>query len=358
MRRVLFLTLLSGIALLHADEASLDTRISTLEKNVNPSGRSEVRQGTDLFLFGDLLYWTARVNGLNTAVVQSDPTVTSFKRLNDAHITTLHGDWSWGFRVGCGYNIGHDKWDLKLTYLRFTDHGHKHISTGEGVAIYPTPVMPFAPVFDENNQYASAMTSSWHLNLNQLDLDLGREFFVSSYLTLRPHGGIRSNWIQQSMRNFYEVLNVFPSTDTSVKAKDHWWGLGLAGGVDTQWSLGGGWSLFGNLAAAILYGFHPVTDTHVDSPTEDPSNTTLFAHVDNTYRISQPILDLQAGLAWDHLFFKDRFHLGLQLGWEQHVYFSQNRFSTFTGLRQRGSFTSNPGDLTLQGWTASMRMDF
>jgi hypothetical protein len=356
--RALLLTLLSGVVLLHADESSLDTRISALEKNTTPTGHPEVKNGVDLFLFGDLLYWNARVNGLNTAVVQNNTAVTRFIRLNDSHITTLHGDWNWGFRVGCGYNMEHDSWDLKLTWLRFTDHGHSHIGSGENVAIYPTPVMPFAPVFDENNQFASAMRASWHLNLNQLDLELGREFFASSWLTLRPHGGIRSNWVKQSMRDFYAVLNTFPSTDTTVTFKDHWWGIGLAGGIDSQWGLGGGWSLFGNLGAAILYGFHPLTNTHIDNPTESPSDTTLFAHVDNSYHIAQPILDLQAGLAWDHLLFKDHLHLGLQLGWEQHIYFSQSRFPTFTGFHQEGNFVSNPGDLTLQGWMASLRVDF
>ena len=71
-----------------------------------------------------------------------------------------------------------------------------------------------------------------------------------------------------------------------------------------------------------------------------------------------PFLDMMAGLRYDHMFYNDRFHLGLQVGWEHHIYFSQNQFPVFVDDVSKGSFVSNQGDLTFQGWTFAARFDF
>jgi len=54
----------------------------------------------------------------------------------------------------------------------------------------------------------------WKGYLNQLDLDLGREFFVSKYLTLRPHFGLRTTWLRQHLHTDYS--NGIPATGFST----------------------------------------------------------------------------------------------------------------------------------------------
>jgi hypothetical protein len=141
--------------------------------------------------------------------------------------------------------------------------------------------------------------------------------------------------------------------------KDEWWGLGLEGGLDTQWGLGSGFSLFGNISGAILYGFHDIDFKDKDAPRQRNTNGKgEVIDLDSSYRISHPILDLMMGLRYDHMFYNDRFHLGLQLGWEHHIYFSQNQFPVFTDNAAIGNFVSNQGDLSFQGWTIAARFDF
>jgi hypothetical protein len=183
---------------------------------------------------------------------------------------------------------------------------------------------------------------------------LGREFFVSKWLTLRPHFGLRTDWLRQSLKADYKNNISFPlPNDADAALKDRWWGMGLEGGLDTQWGLGNGWSIFGNLSAAILYGFH-----HMKYATKDDPSELKFVKLKERYRISHPILDLQMGLRWDNMFANDCFHLGLQVGWEHHIYFSQNQFPVFVDDVSLGSFVSNQGDLSFQGWTFSARFDF
>lgn len=349
----------------HADADSaqlrnLENRVTALEQRrgatgmINPTGRPQVKDGVDLFLYGDLIVWNAHENGLPVAVFNEG----SSSNLSHSKVRTIHSHWNCGFRVGLGYNLPHDGWDLSLTWLRLYTHGSKHLSGhGEGF-IFPSRV----PAFDDVSLFSSAQkaNSHWRLRLNQLDLDMGREFFVSKWLTLRPHFGLRTDWLHQKWNSkFSNFAGETLPNKIKLSFKDEWWGIGLEGGLDTQWGLGAGFSIFGNIAGAIIYGFHDIDMRDIDSPAQvNTLPNGELVDLDESYRISHPIFDLMMGLRYDHMFFNDRFHLGLQIGWEHHVYFSQNQFPAFVNTPSIGTVVSNQGDLAFQGWTFAVRFDF
>lgn len=343
-----------------AQMRNLENRVNALEQRrgasgmINPPGRPQVRDGADLFIFGDLILWNTHQNGMPVAVVNDDTSIN----LSDSTVKTIHSDWDFGFRVGVGYNLPHDGWDLSLSWIRLYTDGHRRIHAHDDDFIFPSRIHPNDPIGGANT--CQKTRSTWHVRFNQLDLDLGREFFVSKWLTLRPHFGLRSDWIRQKWEtNYRNFANTPFPNKVEAEYKDEWWGIGLQGGLDTQWGLGAGWSLFGNVATAIVYGFHDIDYEDEDTPAGQQTDSHgKFADVDQTYRISHPILDLMMGLRYDHMFYNDRFHLGLQLGWEHHVYFSQNQFPVFTDDVADGILVSNQGDLTFQGWTLAVRFDF
>lgn len=346
-----------------AQMRNLENRVTALEQRkgasgmINPPGRPQVRNGADLFIYGDLLYWNAHENGLFYAIENDSATPSS--NLAEAEVKNIHGKWNWGFRVGAGYNMPHDGWDIRTTWLRFTDNAKKHARAEDADdAVFPTLASPFNRIAnDETCQRAKA---HWRFRLDQVDLDMGREFFVSKWLTLRPHGGLRTDWIHQKLNTEYKnFAGTATPNEVEVELKDRWWGIGLEAGLDTQWGLGGGWSVFGNMTAAIIYGFHHLDFDEENTPASAVTTSSgKFIDLDNHYRISHPVLDIAMGLRWDNMFSDDRVHLGLQVGWEHHVYFSQNQFPNFVDDVNLGKFVVNQGDLTLQGWTFSARLDF
>ena len=355
-------SLVAFTSLLNADVdnsqvRNLENRVSALEQRrgasgiINPPGRPQVKDGYDVFLYGDLLVWQAHENGLALGIVSHSNSTTN--AIIDGKVKNLDFEWDVGFRLGVGYNLPHDGWDVNLTWLRFYTDGHKNTHADDDEVIYPKVSHPGDLI--ANNETCEKLHAHWDLHLNQLDLDLGREFFVSKWLTLRPHFGIRTDWIHQKFKVDYDDVAFSPHNESDVETenKDHWWAIGLNGGLDTQWGLGGGWSIYSNLGAAILYGFHKVSYEDEDEPA-----TQFGIDADNSYHISHPVLDLQLGLRWDYMFSHDRFHLGLQGGWEHHVYFSQNQFMFFTDDFNNGTFVTNQGDLTFQGWTLAARFDF
>lgn len=336
----------------NAQIRNLENRVSALEQRkgasgmINPSGRPQVRGGADLFVYGDFLWWQAYENGL-PLVTKNNSTAGT---LNNAEVKTLSSDWAPGFRVGIGYNMPHDGWDLSLTWLRLYTKGHKKVTAGFGQELYPYWDAPSGPA---GGSTCTTARGTWKMHLNQLDLDLGREFFVSKWLTMRPHFGLRAAWVRQKLYGRYSNLSVPAGDELEFQTKLRSWGLGIEGGLNTRWGLGSGFSLYGDLNAAILYGFQKA---HPKEDIEQTSNKYLNAV--RSYRVSNPILDLALGLRWDHMFSRDRWHVGLRAGWEHHIYFNQNQTMIFVDDVSPGTFVANQGDLSLQGWTFGARFDF
>jgi len=346
--------------------AASENRLTALEQQlgangeVTPSGRAQVNSGANLFITADALYWDAHEGGLPLFIENNGQGFSS--NLNNADAKGLHWKWNWGFRLGLGYNTPHDGWDLVLTWTRIDGRAHEREEVGNNDALWGTFTQPGAfvinpvtlvPITLGDGLFTKSHTR-WKLQLNQIDLDIGREFFVSKCLTLRPYFGLRTDWIHQKLNIHYNRFRGSSGQSYEVELYNHFWGLGVAAGLDTQWSLGKGWSIYGNAAFAILYGFHKLDR-------EDELSAGIkfdYVDMDWNYRISRSIADLQLGLRWDTMLQNDRFHFGIQVGWEHHIYFSQNQFPRFIGSSAIGDFVANQGNLTFQGWAFSARFDF
>ena len=349
----------------NADSAqmrNLEKRVNTLEQTkgtggmINPNGRPNVADGYDLFITADALLWQAHEGGLGFAV-ESDQN-SAATPLDHSSVENPHFEYEWGFRLGVGYNMKHDGWDLygNWTHIDMESH-HEEEGVDSDDFLWPVWIHPASPFAGYSVNEAEA---HWKMHLNIADLDLGREFFTSKWLTLRPHVGLRSAWIKQrydvDYEEFYNSSNVLSANEVDVDMRNNYWGLGPKFGIDTQWGLGSGWSIFGDASFSLLYGFFHTYFHELDRGLNNIG--VPYAAVNNSYRQSVAITDLQLGLRWDHMFDKDHYHFGLQAGWEHHMFFSQNQMTRFVDNAEKGNFLQNQGDLTTQGWTLSARFDF
>lgn len=348
-----------------AQMRNLENRVSALEQRrgaggvINPNARPEVKNGANMFVTADLLVWQAHEDGLPIYIEQED----TLGRLSDASVGQLDWDWNVGCRVGLGYNTPHDGWDLYAVWLHFNTDADTSERADSDDALYPTMSHPGAtlpgapsPIGDGPFQKASA---HWAMNLNQIDLELGREFYVSKWLTLRPHMGLRTAWVRQHIDLHYNRLsNGFggfsSGIDDALTLRSNFWGLGLEAGLNTQWGLGGGWSLYGDAGCSLLYGFHSL-DWEDELSFQVESD---WGDLDGSYRITRTVADLAMGIRFDTWSDDERVHFRIQAGWEHHVYFNQNQFFRFVDSSAIGNFVNNQGDLSLQGWTLAARLDF
>jgi hypothetical protein len=353
---------------------NLENRVSALEQRkgsngmINPPARPVVKDGVDLFLQGDVLLWQASESGLEYAIKNNNGT----EYVNNGRILKPHFEWDWGFKLAAGYNMPHDGWDLFLQWTRFyTDNDSNGTSSNSTGTIFPAFANQAVPSTSTTSNLTpissgfEGVGAYWKLRLNLLDLEMGREFYVSKWLTLRPHAGLRSAWIRQKLNVHYTNGHLADgqapvAAQITTHNKNNFWGMGLRAGLDGNWGLGNGFSIFSDLAAAILLGHFKVVQYEFDT-VSTPASTRL--NVSEKYRVARTTLDLDMGLRYEHSFADDSYALMIQLGWEQHMFFSQNQLKKFVGINNgtynySGLFESSQDDLNTQGVTLGARFDF
>ncbi len=325
---------------------NLENRVNALEQRrgsngmINPAARPVVKDGTDLWVQVEALYMRPTEDGLGYSI-RTKNTTADFPGV---HVKNARYDWDWGFRVGAGYNLDHDGWDILANYTWFKDKTHQNVSGG---IVFPTEVHPV------NAGAATTQNAKTRLNLwiNILDIELGREFFVSKWLTLRPQMGIRALWVNRHYNTEYSRL--VSGSDYEVHMRNRFSGAGLRGGLNTQWGLGSGWSLFGEVDVALMYGKQRVRQSE-ELETGDISRGSSR----NRWMALRSSVDLALGLRWDRLFSDDAYRIRLQLGWEDHIFFDMNQNYRFTNATTKGVFAGNRGNLSLNGLAFQARFDF
>ena len=111
--------------------------------------------------------------------------------------------------------------------------------------------------------------------MNVVDLELGRNFYVSRRLMLKPFYGLKGAWNKQHMNvNFTEATAAFNNSMTN-KIKN--WGIGCSVGMDTSWHFSRSFSLIGDVA---FTGLWKSLKSHVLMPRNAPSGAVSGSNVD------------------------------------------------------------------------------
>ena len=263
--------------------------------------------------------------------------------------------------AGLGYNLPHDGWDMIANYTWFQSNENESTNADKDDTVIQTLTNP-----NGTNNIANALVNhakgQTHLQFSYLDLQLGREFFVSKWLTLRPFMGARGLWAHRDMVVKYKGGDLGTGSFTSVtklkeKFKNRFNGGGLLAGLDTQWGLGEGWSFYGQFALSLIYGQQRL---HEKQDEYGPNGVYVgrILHAQDTWTIVRTMTDLGFGLRWDHLFYNDAYRIRLQLGWEQHVLNGFDKDMNFTTSTTKGKFNFNQGDFALSGIALQARFDF
>lgn len=188
--------------------------------------------------------------------------------------------------------------------------------------------------------------------MNQVDLDIGRNYFVGHYLSMRPYAGLRSAWIFQKYNIDFNGQDVGGNPITQHNhMTNRYWGIGFCGGIGTDWMFTRRFSLYGNAGMALMLGFFDVNQ----SGSQD--DLSIFK-ISKSFRTGRPVFDLGLGLKWFSTFCKDKMAFTLKAGYEYHLYCNQNKFLQSNGSENLELFNPVNGDLYYQGGTLSARFDF
>ncbi len=306
----------------------------------------------------------------NTAAATSATPVTGANQ-------ELAFKWNWGFRVGLGYEFDHDQWDTDIYYTWFVNNA---ASGSTSQTAFTTPAGGSAVSLNSNLAPATPATvtsgtATTKLNFNVLDWELGRAFYVSNAISLRPHVGVKGAWIKLTEGETF-ASTAAPAT-FSVSSETKSWEVGPSAGINSNWYFGcantmgpkgevkdrPSFSIFGDVSGALMYGHFKNTYTATGATAAGAASGGFTASNLNR-NLMVPVLTGVLGLAWDMCFDCDKMHLGIRAGYELQYWFRQNqRFSNFNDgsfgtLPGAPRYTRTTGDLALQGLTIDVRFDF
>ena len=300
----------------------------------------------------DFLAWFAseEVASIWNDVVTITPSVTTYE------FPSFDFKWDYGFRIGVGYDLEYDQWDTAFYWSWFrTDTKHtipSQPNTTIGaefdaafLADVSNLIIPIIP--------AQSMSAQWSLLFNMFDWELGRRYWVSKDLCIRPFLGLQGGWINQSIQaNYYDltILGLFNTHNSgNERLKNNFWGIGPLGGINTQWKIchfgSNVFDFFGDLSAATMWGTWTCSDVYKST---FPQSSSV-----DTEKNSMGALMLRGfwGIGWDVNLRGGKSHFAAKLGFETQLWLNQLRIATFQLQRLHH-------DLTLQGITFNARFDF
>lgn len=357
----------------------LDTRVNELEKKVDMMSTTTVAgtygpktalarpepEGQGWFLSFDVLYWQTKIDG--TEYVLTDSALTNIPVQIVGKVNNVDFNYDFGLKAGIGYNFFHDGWDTELEFTYFNQSGSGKTGARTPSALIPlrSPLTVAAPseaaiASGLKPLFATSATSNVSMNYDNLNWELGRNAFTSKNLAFRPHFGLKSAWIQLKQSTRYSgggtatVLSVngnsIPVTGLGVntvyvKEKSDFWGIGPRTGINSKWFLANGFSIYGDIDGALLYGYYETASKQWWS-----LNDQNVIRLKQKYHMLTPTIHFGLGLAYDKYIYNDQQHLSLSLGYENEYYWDIYRTiqADFLGRGAVGFF----------GVTFKIRWDF
>ncbi|MEM7174971.1 MAG: Lpg1974 family pore-forming outer membrane protein [Chlamydiota bacterium] len=333
-------------------------------KVITPNAGPRVNCGANVFLSADYLLWKLTQDGMmigRTGIVTDSEVNAFFLEGDESGVSkgTQRGagfHWESGFRVALGFNLPHDGWDLITEYTWLRSKSSSDLSSGN-----VSPIGTETPVHD---QIRSRQTRSY----NVVNLELGRNFYASPFLMLRPHFGLSGTWQKQHWRVSEKAMSVsgtlgnidFPSAQNVVLIRrntNKTWGIGTRIGLDTSWHLTTQWSFFGDLAFTAMWSSYNIKRKDTISAIAELNNISRTANnipilnidADTFYRVSL-VGETEIGLRWETWFHNDNYHILAQIGWSETVWLEYMPFIiiNFDGLN----------NTSLHGLDIKFRFDF
>lgn len=196
--------------------------------------------------------------------------VTPDLRTSDITIKRPDLEWGSGARVAIGrYLPHHDHWDISLitTYLynESRDRAHVKMSTTTISALEQDPALVLGYGAFLDNQ-ALKVKTQWLLNYFTWDLQVRRQYILSSQVTFEPFIGIRLPLVYQKYRIqsdgiFYdEITNDSFLNRVPFTIRDHFWGGGPRIGYDISYKFLNHWKFLGQLAVSFIYSNQSITE--------------------------------------------------------------------------------------------------
>lgn len=330
----------------------------------------------DFIFSASALYWQPCQTGLVYAIKSEVQETLANERANliDAEFLNPSFEWDFGFKFGLGYNSNCDGWDLFLEWTHYTSSSSSVDEAREDENITLLPLWSaFSRAGPALPQSAFLINTYFKLKLDLVDLELGRAYWNSQRLSLRPHIGIRylnareqfdlvhrgGYWAFSQM-----MVTSLPALTNEVELHNDFHGVGLRAGLDSSWNFGCGVALYGKAAIAGIRGKFLVEHDEKNRLVESPFTKFPITDIRDSFHQSLFNLDLALGLSYSVELCDCKYGFFASLGWEEHTFFSMNQLWRITpkiGEAQTDrafEYTQVEGNLSTNGLTLTLQWNY
>ncbi len=250
--------------------------------------------------------------------------------------------WTWAFAVGGGIQFYHYDWTANARYQYFGDSQVKSIAGVDGSSLIPLRSVAL------NGDYVTNAKSKVHFILNELDLDLTKQFHLHENLLIQANVGIRNTWIKNNQSSFYTGGPALGTSVVNVQQNNQYWGIGPLGGIKTKWLIFDCFYLLGAGDLSLEYTVNRSSygETQLNNP-----NVTI-----NLYERKQyvaPTIDCKIGLGIADYVCTNQAHVSLDFTYDAQFFYNRsNAFEIEPYATPRYSRPTN--NVTLQGFALSL----
>lgn len=328
------------------------------EKGIKTTIVKNAKNGTGANFFIDTLFWKSKMDGLAFASIEKSYQNQPINLIDQ--VIEPHFRWDFGVKIGGGYQFDYDGWDLFLDYTYFKNKGFKSKKTTlpSGLNLLDTNLLPLTAYSQYNAKnslgtagYAANCSSNASLFYNNLNLQLGRHFFISEKFTLHPSFGLQSNWISIKQHQLFSGgENAFSllvrSTIVALRGLDSVGsgsylsyikkctsvGVGPRIGIRGNWVVHKAFMIYGSIQESLLFSY-------IKKRIHGTYSVYPLNVLDSTYNYHRliPASDLEIGFSYAKSFNNQRQKLNISLGYEAQYYFNLvaiqlERITTSLGL--------------------------
>lgn len=259
---------------------------------------------------GDILYWTPRITGLElnfgtTNIVEEINGCSQILTTEEFDLDP-HFNWDNGYRIGVGYEV--DQWKAEGLWTHFQGNGKRN--------------------FDNLNH------GKVKIKLDQVDLLFSHQDDFDCNVTIKSFIGTRITRIHETINSFLVTeISLFPDILTletkNFHDRQHYWGFGPLLGIQGEWNINCGLSLYGSISAGLLYGNYQVYFN--DRDVFDAPISKEILSINNRHMHAFDFnFDFALGIKW-HTTICRKYDVNMKVGIEQHQYMNQNRLCAGRG---------------------------
>lgn len=345
------LFILSVPSFTHAD---LEMKVSLVESKVRDSSTSNARKtygakladaspnidGFGFYVSADVLYFKMIQDSNAYAYAYASIPLSGSVQPGNRTLYKSDFDFDWGFKTGFGYYAEHDQWQtgFEFTFFKTQTGSSAYPSSGQSITISPNATQNIMGIVIG----ASQASDNWKVSFYNLDWTIGKDFFVSKYLSLFPEVGVKTAWLWQQRNTSWTISPV----TSSVSAQDDFVGVGPKCDVVAKLWLGKNFSFIGKIDTALLCSSSKVSYSAIG---DSAGAAVPFS---NSTRVKQvcPYIGMNLGFAYDTNFQEDILNIGIKLTYEQQYYNKASRFFN--------NDVPSSSDVTVQGINLGFLLSF